>query len=733
MQMSLSGLVVAILAIGVLLFGSLGGYTYYEVRALHARVAEEYSVAAKEEIERSVERVLSEGRKRVRAIAAWDEARQQLGTSDYYEYWRTERVATLELPEHAIGVELYASDGTALAVDINVPFTPTLRNRNKRPILVRERGRDFLLLLENIVHPAEPDETLGFAVLALDLARALVPPGGLRYAELDSRVTTLPEKARVSSSDIANKVRYHVQRNRQVEAFQPLVEVAFMIVVAAMVVLLLITYVGITRLVGRPLRQLSGHIDELREEKSQGGGIATPFLIRELEKVRRSFNEYQSRTEVVHRGLDRRNRRLWKLAHHDPLTGCLNRRAFEDDWKHILELARKSPAGVSLILLDCNDFKVINDTYGHNVGDEVLKGIASTVRKNLQRGDRLYRIASDEFAVIFVDVVRDQASDIAKMCLSAIQQHGFTHLGVREPVRISIGVAHSMSGEPADLKGLYRRANVAMFRAKRPSEPPLAIYTPDMEGTGAVALSSRAASAVDEAIAHGQNICMFYQPVRLLRSREPVYHEALVRLRIDYRMVAPEEFFLQVETRHLDAEFDNAVFHALLYDLEQGLIPEGQGLSLNLSGASIVAPDIEAQLEPFTRYLPRHTLLLEVAETTMISQLQLASDTLTRLRGRGFQIALDGFGSGYSSLRYLADMPVDVVKFDISLVHAMCEDTARGRMLQKLVDLLKDPGYKLVAKGIENEELAAAAQRMGFDFGQGFLLGKPQELEVVSA
>ena len=109
----------------------------------------------------------------------------------------------------------------------------------------------------------------------------------------------------------------------------------------------------------------------------------------------------------------------------------------------------------------------------------------------------------------------------------------------------------------------------------------------------------------------------------------------------------------------------------------------------------------------------------------MISQLQLASDTLTRLRGRGFQIALDGFGSGYSSLRYLADMPVDVVKFDISLVHAMCEDTARGRMLRKLVGLLKEPGYKLVAKGVESDAIANAAQRMGFDLGQGFLLGKP--------
>ncbi len=550
---------------------------------------------------------------------------------------------------------------------------------------------------------------------------------------MDSRVTALPEKARVPSSEITNKIRFQVQRNEQIEAFQPLVEVAFLNVVAAMVVMLLIIYFGITALVGRPLRQLSDHIDELNDKKSSAGNIGAPFIIRELDKVRRSFNDYQSRLEVVHRGLDRKNRRLWKLAHHDPLTGCLNRRAFEDDWKHILELARKSPAGVSLILVDCNHFKAINDTYGHNVGDDVLKGIAATMRKNLQRGDRLYRIASDEFAVIFVDVARDQATDIAKMCLGSIQQHGFTHLGVREPVRISIGVAHSMSGDPADLKGLYRRANVAMFRAKRPDAPALAIYSPDMESNAAVALSSRAASAVDEAIAHGQNICMHYQPVQRLSDRTVEYYEALVRLRVDDRMVAPDAFFLQVESRHLDAEFDAAVLAALLRDLERGVIPEGCGLSINVSGASIVAPDIEARLEPFTRYLPRHDLLLEITETTLISQLQLASQKLSRLRGSGFKIALDDFGNGYSSLRYLADMPVDIVKFDISLVHAMCESTPRGRMLAKLVGLLREPGYKLVAEGVESDAIAAAAQSLGFDYGQGFLLGVPQELEEVTA
>ncbi len=733
MRLSLTGLIMLIVALGVALFAALGAYTYYQVQSLNTRNAEQQSVAAQAEIAQSVARVLKQAGAHLQTVAEWDEARQQLGTTEYYDYWRTERLPTLKLPNYVVGVELYSQTGNALAADVDIPFTPALRSRDRRPVLVRENGLDYLLLHQSIVNPAAPDELLGVAVLAADLGQALVPPGGFRYAALDSRVTTLPEQARVPSSDITNKIRFQVQANPQVEEFQPLMEVAFVNIVAALVVMLLATYFGITALVGRPLRQLSDHIDELNDKKSHGGNIGAPLVIRELDKVRRSFNDYQSRLEVVHRGLDRKNRRLWKLAHHDPLTDCLNRRAFEDDWKHILELARKSPAGVSLILVDCNHFKAINDTYGHNVGDEVLKGIAATVRKNLQRGDRLYRIASDEFAVIFVDVARDQASDIAKLCLGSIQQHGFTHLGLREPVRISIGVAHSMSGEPTDLKGLYRRANVAMFRAKRPDVPPLAVYTPDMEQNAAVALSSRAASAVDEAIAHGRNICMHYQPVRRLSDRELSYYEALVRLRVDDRLVDPDEFFLSVDTRHLNAELDNAIFGTLLQDLERGVIPEGRGLSINVSGASVVDPDFEQRLEPFTAYLNRHSLLLEITETTLISQLQLASQKLSRLRARGFQIALDDFGNGYSSLRYLADMPVDVVKFDISLVHALCEDTARGRLLAKLVGLLKEPGYKLVAEGVDSDAVAAVVLGLGFDYGQGFLLGMPQELEEVTA
>ncbi len=732
MQISLARLALLLLGLSALLFGVLGFYTYWQVREVDREQNERQFARAHAEIMRAVDSILSQTRAQVRALASWDEARQQLADPAYYGYWRSERLTLRLTYEHAIGVELYDAQGRALAEAVAAPFVAELRYLDQRPLLVREQGRDFLLLAEPVRAAADDGPVLGFAVLAVDLASALLPPDGLRFAAFDSRVTTLAEQARVPTSDVTGKIRYHVRPDTAALSYQAMLRRLFLHIAVAALLFLGVVMLSLERLVGRPLVRLASNIERLAEDadESRPSGLGVAFAIEELERVRRSINNYQSRLEVMLRGLDRKNRRLWKLAHHDSLTGCLNRRAFEDDWRHILELAERRSTDVSLILMDCNHFRAINDTYGHSVGDDVLKGIAATVRKILGRGDRLYRIANDEFAVIFVDAAREHAAELARRCLASIEQHGFTQFGMREPVRLSVGIAHCFGGDARELQGLYRRANVAMFRAKRPDAPPLAVYEPEMEGTADIALSSHAASAVDEAISTGGNIEMSYQPVVDLRSRSPVYYEGLVRLRAEGRLMTPDEFLLQVETRHLEAEFDEAVFAALLNDLNVGRLPPGLGMSINVSGASIVDPAIEKRLAPFTRFMDRHELLLEVTETTLISQLQLASATLERLRHQGFKIALDDFGSGYSSLRYLADMPVDVVKFDITLVRALCEDTPRGRMLAKLVGLLKEPGYTLVAEGLENEHMVERTRTLGFDYGQGYLIGPPLAMEA---
>ena len=733
-RISLSVLALLILLATTLLYLGLGGVGYLRLQATLGHLDDRQQAAAVTELKEISFTLQARLRDLNRELVAWDEVRQQLMQPAYYGYWKENRLYTgSRLPEYIDKVELYSNKGLPLSGEVEAPLPAKIADQSGRTILVRHQGQDYLLVVEAVPDPAS-DGVIGYVAIATLIQEAILVLQKLHYIDVKSLRSTIPEGAQVTSSDLVNKFRYDIVPSSDAGLFKELLVNSFYQVAGVTLIVLWLFYIALMVVIGLPLRKLSKHIDRLRDDSSSTSlGISERFALKELEKIRQSLNEYQSRLEVVHRGLDRKNQRLWKLAHHDSLTGCLNRRAFEDDWRRLLKLSSERPADVSLILIDCNHFKAINDTYGHNTGDEVLKGISLTVRKILSEGDRLYRIAGDEFAVIFMDAGPDHAQHIAQRCLNSITQHGFTQFGIREPVTISIGIASTVRGDLEELKSLYRRANVAMFNAKRPGGSGISMYSLDMDGATDMALSNRAAAAVDEALNTGTNLQMHYQPVVTLPGMNIEYYESLVRVRDGDSLIKPDEFFLQVETRHLDAEFDNVIFEAVLRDLKDGKIPEGSGLSVNISAASIVSPDIEDHLSMFAPYFKRHKFILEVTETTLITQLQLASERLARLRKLGFVIALDDFGSGYSSLRYLADMPVDVVKFDISLVQALCEASPRADMLADLVAVVRGPGYKLVAEGVETEAMVQRVTELGFDYAQGYIFGEPQLLGLVAA
>ena len=164
-------------------------------------------------------------------------------------------------------------------------------------------------------------------------------------------------------------------------------------------------------LLAAPLRRLSLHIDALRE--GQGGLLAESFTrslpVAELEKVRHSLNDYQNKLEQMHYSLNEKNDELWTLVHHDPLTGIYNRRRFEEDWEHVLSVSSGHRLEVSLLLFDCDHFKAINDTYGHQTGDQVIQAITHSLQNTLRHGDRLYRLGGDEFATLFLDIAPNLA------------------------------------------------------------------------------------------------------------------------------------------------------------------------------------------------------------------------------------------------------------------------------------------------------------------------------------
>jgi EAL domain-containing protein (putative c-di-GMP-specific phosphodiesterase class I) len=190
------------------------------------------------------------------------------------------------------------------------------------------------------------------------------------------------------------------------------------------------------------------------------------------------------------------------------------------------------------------------------------------------------------------------------------------------------------------------------------------------------------------------------------------------------------DIFPIIARRRLDVELDKAVLRAIEKDLESGLFPQGAGVSVNVSGALLALNDFCEFFGGLSKYLDRHPIIIEITETSFISHLQHASDCLRKMRQNGFLVALDDFGSGYSSIRYLANMPVDIVKFDISMVHDLNKDQRTRIIIEHTADLITTAGYKLVAEGIENAEILERAKALGPSHLQGYLFGHPKPLRM---
>ena len=256
---------------------------------------------------------------------------------------------------------------------------------------------------------------------------------------------------------------------------------------------------------------------------------------------------------------------------------------------------------------------------------------------------------------------------VAARCAREVSRYPFREeLGIKEPVRLSIGISPATDDPTTPLNVLLRQADVAMYHSKRPSTGAVTIYRESLDSETGPVFSSSANEAVYRAIEKGEGLCLYYQPVRSLDDEHISYYEALLRIQHGDEVLMPADILPVVESRRLERELDQAVMDELLRALYSGVIPAGTGVSINLSALSISGSGIVSALEPFRPFLSDIRIVIEVTETALITSMEEASSNLMHLRNQGFLVALDDFGSGYSSLRYLTTMPVDIVKFDIS-------------------------------------------------------------------
>jgi diguanylate cyclase (GGDEF)-like protein/PAS domain S-box-containing protein len=428
-----------------------------------------------------------------------------------------------------------------------------------------------------------------------------------------------------------------------------------------------------------------------------------------------------------------------QLAHqafHDPLTGLANRALLLDRIDHALGARRRDPRrNLALLYLDLDDFKTVNDALGHEAGDDLLREVAARLSVGLRPGDTASRLGGDEFAVLLEDLAdRDTAYEVGARLLESLQAPFEAGEGLC--INASLGIAVSTGAE--DAAALMRNADLAMYRAKGGGKGCYEIYEAGMHAVviERVALKTdlRRAVAAQEFEPH-------YQPIVDLDTGQVTGVEALVRWRHPERgLVVPAVFIAMAEETGLIIPIGSAVLHRACADAAAWLRDFGaaapQSVSVNLSPRQIQDPGIvtEVELALSQSGLPPAALTLEITESILLDDTELAAATLAKLNALGVRIALDDFGTGYSSLTHLDRFPVDVLKVDKSFVDALTSDDGeRASLVGAIVNLGMMLGIHVTAEGIESSHQLARLRSMGCELGQGFYFDKPMDALALRA
>jgi diguanylate cyclase (GGDEF)-like protein len=559
--------------------------------------------------------------------------------------------------------------------------------------------------------------------LKIDLIATLLETSRFVFIDTTSISVRSPLPPHISRQEILDHIDFQPIGNPVFNDMHDLIYSTLRFAALVVMIFLILLYTMIRYIISKPISELSTYVDNLKLGKQDRHKLkALPIF--ELDNLRKSLDVYQSELESAYKSLDIKNDELWQLAHHDPLTGIANRRAFDKDWKSHLAIASDRRINISLMLIDCDHFKAINDTYGHDVGDLLIRQLSKLLQASIREGDRLYRTGGDEFVTILWETDRDTAEKIANRCLKSIRNQRFDELGIKEPISISIGISHKSDDMVNSLEELPRQADIAMYHAKRTGNRNIVHYELSLEKEIAPLVSNHILDAVIKAAESGSGIVMYYQPIIDAASNRVDYYEALVRIEDESGVITPGEIFSVVERLSLEAELDIAIIRQVTDDIAHNRLPEGTGVSINLSSTSLIMPDLAEHLKPLSRFIERQQCILEVTETTLITNINSASLKLSELRQQGFKVALDDFGSGYSSIRYLASMPIDIVKFDISMIRQLAKEGTES-VISGTAQVILNSGYKLVAEGIEDEAVKQLVVAMGATHLQGYLLGRP--------
>ncbi|MDQ3752291.1 MAG: EAL domain-containing protein [Actinomycetota bacterium] len=417
---------------------------------------------------------------------------------------------------------------------------------------------------------------------------------------------------------------------------------------------------------------------------------------------------------------------------HDSLTGLPNRSLFLDRLDIALSRLGRRPGHVAILFIDLDGFKSVNDSLGHQAGDELLKGVARRLQSHLRPGDTAARFGGDEFVVV-CDDIDDQRTvrEIAER-ISATMVTPFSLVEGDVRVTASIGVA--MSGAREEAADLIRRSDGAMYLAKQRSSRYEFSAGPDPLPAPHLV---RTEHVLDKALGRGE-LRVFYQPEISLTTGQIVGFEALLRWEHpDLGLLPPDRFIGGAEPTPLIGTIGTWVLEKACRQLRvwQGCPGGGRlTVAVNVSAWQLAQPDLGQIVSRVLcdAGIEGSCLSLEITESAALEDTGSASAALHALKSLGVSVIIDDFGKGYSSLSYLKALPIDALKMDRSYVSGVSQNPADNAIARAIVHLARALGLEVVAEGVESSAQLAECRLLGCDLAQGFYFAPPQSAEATS-
>ena len=410
----------------------------------------------------------------------------------------------------------------------------------------------------------------------------------------------------------------------------------------------------------------------------------------------------------------------------DSLTGLGNHRAFQEEFDRQLSQALRYGTPLALMLIDLDDFKQVNDSAGHSVGDQLLAEVGRLVLGVVRRADRAFRVGGDEFALLLPHTDAPSAEIVARRLLAAAvgQRSGGRF---DKPFSFSAGIASAPEHATNRLE-LYAHADAALYDAKRHGRTTVRLFDPSRQRPilDAATLASHSAAVAE--VVRGSALRPVYQPIVDLASGRVIGFEGLVRPLPDSGFPDPGTLFSTAEATGRTFELDHTSIETLAAGASD--VAPWQTLSLNLSPRTLETPEFSPA--GLARLLVRHGLtpervILELTERESLENVERLRSMLAGCRGLGFRIAADDVGAGNAGLRLLSAVHFDIVKLDLSLVQAGSRHDSSLAVLRSLAELAARWGSIAVAEGIETAAQLRMVREIGIAEGQGYLLGRPSD------